>query len=118
MVKSEFDHDEMNETKFEVSKDVFGNVELKLDTTMTTTEIEVVEMPNGKEIKFRRLRDPTSPPSKFAEFVMKMRAYIYGICFALSVCMANILIKMAPSLDGSNHSAIRYLRLILDLKCR
>lgn len=109
MVKSEFDHNEMNETKFEVSKDeVLGNVELKLnDTTLTTTEMGV-ELSNGREIKFRRLRDSTSP-SKFAEFLIKMRAYIYGICFALSVCMSNILIKMAPSLDGSNHSAIRYI---------
>ena len=118
MLKSEFDRDnEMNETKFEVtSKDVFdhqfGNGELKLDTTMSTTATEMgVDLSNnGQEIKFRRLRDSTSP-SKFAEIVLKMRAYIYGICFALSVCMANILIKMAPSLDGSNHSAIRYFKI-------
>lgn len=43
----------------------------------------------------------------------KVRGYIFGLLFAFSMCMANILIKMSPSLDGSNHSAVRYTIQIL-----
>ena len=46
---------------------------------------------------------------KIVRTVKTIRGYLYGILFALSMCMANILIKMSPNLDGSNHSAIRYV---------
>jgi drug/metabolite transporter (DMT)-like permease len=46
---------------------------------------------------------------KMVRIVKTIRGYLYGILFALSMCMANILIKMSPNLDGSNHSAIRYV---------
>lgn len=42
------------------------------------------------------------------EHVKAVQGYIYGIMFAFSMCMANILVKMAPSLDGGNHACIRY----------
>lgn len=45
---------------------------------------------------------------KFIKTLKTIRGYIYGILFALSMCMANILIKMSPNLDGSNHAMIRY----------
>lgn len=38
-----------------------------------------------------------------------IKGYLFGVLYALSICMANILVKMAPSLDGSNHSCIRYI---------
>ena len=38
-----------------------------------------------------------------------IRGYLFGILFALSMCMSNILVKMSPRLDGSDLSAIRYL---------
>lgn len=38
-----------------------------------------------------------------------IKGYLFGVLYALSICMANILVKLAPNLDGSNHSCIRYL---------
>lgn len=40
--------------------------------------------------------------------IRPIKAYLYGVCFALSMCMASVFIKMAPTLDGANHSAVRY----------
>lgn len=48
---------------------------------------------------------------RFGEHLKRIKAiqgYIYGILFAFSICMANILVKMAPSLDAGNHGSIRY----------
>jgi drug/metabolite transporter (DMT)-like permease len=48
---------------------------------------------------------------RFGEHLKRIKAiqgYMYGILFAFSICMANILVKMAPTLDAGNHGCIRY----------
>lgn len=57
-----------------------------------------------------RFYDSSSSINQTIMHAMKsIKAYIYGLGFAFSMCMSSILIKMAPTLDGSNHSAMRYI---------
>ena len=55
-------------------------------------------------------RIPKNTPKFIAHLkkIKSVQGYIYGILFAFSMCMANILVKLAPSLDGANHGCIRY----------
>ncbi|RNA30039.1 solute carrier family 35 member G1 [Brachionus plicatilis] len=40
---------------------------------------------------------------------IQIRGYIFGLLFAFSMCMSNLLVKLAPSLDAPHHSTIRYI---------
>lgn len=37
-----------------------------------------------------------------------LKGCLFGVFFALGMCMANVFIKMSPSLDGANHAITRY----------
>lgn len=39
----------------------------------------------------------------------RIRGYLFGLLFAFSMCMSNLLVKMGPSLDAAHHSTIRYI---------
>ncbi|RNA24470.1 solute carrier family 35 member G1 [Brachionus plicatilis] len=52
--------------------------------------------------------DVKKTESIFCRWVKPIRGYLFGLLFAFSMCMANLLVKMGPSLDAPNHSAIRY----------
>jgi drug/metabolite transporter (DMT)-like permease len=38
-----------------------------------------------------------------------IKGYSLGLLYALLTCTANVFVKMAPTLDGSNHAVVRYL---------
>lgn len=57
--------------------------------------------------------DPTTPPNvtrreRFTKCLNSLKGYSYGLLFAVFTCMANVFVKMAPTLDGSNHALMRY----------
>lgn len=122
---TEFRHFEVNETKLagcNNEKEEKGEKEEPkvLDEMLLTKRIEEVNVAVEEEEKIKpghnRLRSPSNLNPKLVAVFKSIRAYIYGLCFALSMCMASILIKMAPTLDGSNHSAMRFVhRALLSL---
>ena len=118
---TEFKHFEVNETKLagcNNEKEAKGDEKEEpkvLDEMLLTKRIEeaiVAAEEEEEKIKpgHNRLRSPSNLNPKLVAVFKSIRAYIYGLCFALSMCMASILIKMAPTLDGSNHSAMRLVR--------
>lgn len=120
---TEFRHFQVNETKLagcSNEKEEKGEKEEPkvLDEMLLTKRIEeaiVAAEEEEEKIKpgHNRLRSPSNLNPKLVAVFKSIRAYIYGLCFALSMCMASILIKMAPTLDGSNHSAMRFVHRAL-----
>ena len=53
--------------------------------------------------------DLSRPEPIFFRCVKPIKGYLFGLLFAFSMCMANLMVKLGPSLDAPNHSAIRYL---------
>jgi uncharacterized membrane protein len=51
----------------------------------------------------------TKNPDDLVFRLKSIRGYIFGLMFAVCSCLANVLIKMSPSLNGSNHAVMRYL---------
>lgn len=41
--------------------------------------------------------------------ISQIRGYLFGLLFAFSMCMSNLLVKMGPTLDAPHHSTIRYI---------
>jgi drug/metabolite transporter (DMT)-like permease len=97
--------------------DLTSDQSFKGDATtikLLNEEMSVIDI-NGKKIdnesKQPRLNICNRFVARFSENfkqIKTVQGYIYGILFAFSMCMANILIKMAPSLDGANHGCVRY----------
>ena len=90
-------HDATNLESIAVKESMLDQVENK--------ELEIhVKEPQQSEI--------TAEKQKPADFILRLksiRGYIYGLMFAVCSCLANVLIKMSPSLNGSNHAVMRYL---------
>lgn len=55
--------------------------------------------------------EPEAPTliDKFLRCVTQIRGYLFGLLFAFSMCMSNLLVKMGPSLNAPHHSTIRYV---------
>ena len=85
-------------------------------TVKLLEEIKDTNAENAFQICEKNTIQPKSFIRKQFDKIKTIRGYIYGILFAFSMCMANILVKMAPTLDGANHACIRYfIQLIVML---
>ncbi|CAF0820808.1 unnamed protein product [Brachionus calyciflorus] len=80
-------------------------IETKIDNQKVYLSIptDKIEKENFQESEIEQ------PCSTLISYLKNIRGYAYGLLFAFSMCMAHILVKMAPSLDAPNHSAVRYV---------
>ena len=62
-------------------------------------EITTLFMSNEK----LKVVDAHIEESKCCHAFNSIIGYVYGLIFALLMCLANVFVKMAPSLNGSNH---------------
>ena len=94
--------------------------ELELKETATNTKAtklldENIEMTmslldkSEKQNKGFRTRLQTSAQSHAYVCIKPVEGYFFGILFAVSMCMMNVFVKLAPALVGSNVSLIRYI---------
>ncbi|CAF1073882.1 unnamed protein product [Brachionus calyciflorus] len=69
---------------------------------------------NSKIYHAVSLNESEAPKKEFC--LRPIIGYLLGLLYALSVCLMNIFVKMAPGLDASNHSTIAYfIQLIVML---
>lgn len=79
-------------------------VEIKIDNEKIYLPLST-EAPTNKDAEEQVIETKAT----FLSNIKNLRGYLYGLLFAFSMCMAHILVKMAPSLDAPNHSAVRYI---------
>ena len=73
---------------------------------MSSVNIEINELKPDLDTKTPNI---TSLIENCLKTIKNVKGYIYALLFALCSCMVHVIIKMSPSLDGSNHSGIRYI---------
>lgn len=84
--------------------DATHSKEVKIDlSSKTGTEVteNLISKPTNQQ-------DTITKTSCFIKGFNAIKGYIFGFMFALFTCLANIFVKMAPTLDGSNHAVMRY----------
>ena len=97
--------------------------QIELKESATNTETAATQDPNN-EVTITLLDKPekqknngetsfrtrlVEAPSHAYTLLKPVEGYFFGILFAVSMCMMNVFVKMAPALDGSNVSLIRYI---------
>jgi drug/metabolite transporter (DMT)-like permease len=87
-----------------------SSLEADADDKMQQVELDSAPTSSRRQSYSNRFKLLVSDNNKkLLTAIQPLKAYLFGLSFAFFMCMASILIKMAPSLDGANHSAVRYV---------
>ena len=103
-------------------KKLYDEERLNVNLDMSAKDSMLNEHAVAKQIKgvvtlaIEEESAPPLPPASAAGAAQTLltqlksvKGYVFGLMFAVCSCLANVLIKMSPSLNGSNHAAMRYL---------